>query len=208
MINILNLQLIINKEKTFRRLHIEENSETHKNADSNFDELCSIIQDNMKLTVVYKVAEGLIFDEASDYESSVICFVSSEDDISEISGRMMSEGNYLNGYLLYEFAMDAIFNASNELNNIIKQEAAKKGFKLSKRFTPGDGMLSLNKQKVLLDVLKKEVKVNADLNEANIMIPENTLLYVFGLKKDFDDGDYFSNCSLCESINCQYRDMK
>lgn len=207
MISKLNIQLTINKEKTFNRLHIEENTETYKNADNSYDELCHIIKNNIKVTAVYKVTESLIFDEACDYESFAICLVSSDDDISEISNRMMSEGNYLNGYLLYELAMDAIFNASNELNNIVKQEAAKKGLKLSKRYAPGDGTLSFNNQKVLLDVLKKEVIISACLNEANVMVPENTLLYVYGLKKDFDDENCFSSCNLCESKNCQYREV-
>lgn len=207
MINILDIQLTISKEKAFNRIHIEENTETYKNAVSSYDELCHLIKNNMKVTAGYKVAEGLILDELCNYESSVICFVSSHDNISEMSNRMMSEGDYLNGYLLYELAMDAIFNASNELNNIIKKEAAKKGFILSKRFAPGDGILSLNKQKVLLEVLKKEVEIDAYLNEANVVVPENTLLYMFGLKKGFDDENCFSSCSLCESINCQYREM-
>lgn len=209
MINKLNLKPIINKERLFRKLHIAEGSETFRNADGVFSDLIRIIMGSMDLTAVYKVTDSLNlnFEEPDEYEKYIICFVSSDDDISRMSHEMMSAGDYMKGYLLYETATDAVFGASCELNEIVREEAAKNGYKLSKRYAPGDAAIDLGLQKTLLDMLKKETEINAYLNEAQVLIPERSLLYVFGLKKGSPGGEGRGNCGCCENLNCQYREI-
>ncbi len=206
MINILKLKTIINEERIYKRLHITEGTEAFKNADSAFDELSRIIAENMKLTAIYLTTYSLdiSFEKHEKYEKYIICFVSSDDDISEISNEMISSGNYMRGYLLHEIALDVIFNTSNEMDKTIREEAAKNRHKLSRRYAPGDGAINLDLQKKLLDILKKEADIKAYLNEAQVLIPEKSLLYMFGLTRA-SGAEEFNECSLCENIDCLYR---
>jgi hypothetical protein len=59
-------------------------------------------------------------------------------------------------------------------------------------------------QKKLLDILKKEADIKAYLNEAQVLIPEKSLLYMFGLTRA-SGAEEFNECSLCENIDCLYR---
>lgn len=206
MINIISLNPIINKERIFEKLHIEEGTEAFKNAESVFDELRNIIINNMDLTGVFKVVDALCLSvEKLDGIEYVVCFISSDDNISEISSDMMSSGNYMKGYLLHEVAADVIFNASNEMNKIIREKIAVHGYKISGRYAPGDGTIDLSLQQTLLNILKNEIEINAYLNEAQILIPERSLLYMFGLKEGIEDFECCSSCVYCANINCQYR---
>lgn len=210
MINILSLKTIINKERLYKKLHITEGTEAFKNAESVFNELSQIIISNMKLTALYMTDSSLDinFEIPDKYEKYVICFISSDDNISEISHEMISSGNYMMGYLLYEIASDVIFNTSNEMDKTIREEAARNGYKLSKRYAPGDGTVNLDLQNKLLDVLKKETKIDAYLNEAQVLIPERSLLYMHGLTEGSCNPKNFNECSLCENISCQYREIQ
>lgn len=210
MINILSLKTIINKERIYKRLHIIEGTEAFKNADSVFNELSRIITNNMKLTAVYMITDSLDinFEKQDRYEKYVICFISSDDDISEISDEMILSGNYMKGYLLYEIAADVIFNTSNEMDKTIREEVVVTGYKLSRRYAPGDGIINLDLQKKLLDVLKKEAKINVYLNEAQVLIPERSLLYMFGLNKGSDNSKNCSDCVCCNKSDCQYREIQ
>jgi len=91
------------------------------------------------------------------------------------------------------------------MNKGIREKAAKYGYKLSGRYAPGDGTIDLNVQQTLLNILKDETQINVYLNEAQILIPERSLLYMFGLKQGIDDFKCYNSCGDCANINCQYR---
>lgn len=206
----LNLNPVIKRKRIFRKLHITESSEAFKNADSIFSELAQIILNSMNLTAAWKLTDGadLNFNEPGNFEKYVICFVSSDDNISGMSHEMMAAGDYMKGYLLHEAAADVIFNASCEMNGIIREETAKKGYKLSRRYAPGDGIIDLNVQNVLLDVLKREVEINVYLNEEHVLFPEKSLLYMFGLIKGLPDSEEeLGSCGACENLSCLYREV-
>lgn len=210
MINILNIKTIINKERIYKRLHIAEGTEAFKNAESVFNKLSHIITDNMKITAAYMVIDSvdINFEKPDEYEKYIICLVSSEDDIGRISDEMISAGNYLEGYLLYEFASDVIFNTSKEMNKTIKEDSAKIGYKLPRRYAPGDGIINMSLQSKLLDALKKETAINVYLNEEHVLIPERSLLYMFGLKEGMDNQENINECVTCKNISCQYREIQ
>jgi len=215
MANLLNLKPSINKQRIFKKLHIVEETEAYKSAISIFDEVCEIIKENMNLTVIYAETEclNLGVNELDNCKKHVICFISSKNDISEISRRMMNSGKYMKGYLIHEIAEDVIFCASNHMNKIIRSEAEISGYKLTRRYAAGDGTINLNKQRNILDALKKEVDVDVYLNECDVLIPEMSLLYVFGLYKNDNTkclitskNEECSECSLCENLNCLYKE--
>lgn len=210
MINITKIKPIISKEKIFEKLHIVEGTEAFKSADNIFEELSDIVTNNMKLTAVYKVTDSLNinFEESEKYKKYIICFISSDDNINEISHEMMSSGNYMKGYLLNEIAVNVIFRASNELNQKLRKQAAICGYNLSRSYAPGDGAINLNAQRLLLEVIKKETELNACLNEAQVLIPERSLLYMFGIMEGVGDSESCNSCSYCKNLNCQHREKQ
>jgi len=215
MVNLFNLVPKINKQRIFKKLHIAEGTETYKNASSFFDEICKIIAEKMKITAAFAETDvlNLGVSELDNCKKHVICFVSSNYNISETSNNMMSSGMYMKGYLLHEIAEDALFCASNEMNKIIRSNEGTSGYKLTRRYAAGDGIIDFNKQQEILDALKKEVAVDACLNESQALIPEMSILYLFGLIKKNMSGSISGNedekcseCSLCQNINCSYRE--
>lgn len=211
MVYKLNIEHKIEKKKFFKKLHIDENTETYNNADDAFMELYEIIKNNMKLTVLYSIvpAFDLGFKKLYECEQYVLCFISSKDDINSIVNDMMSSGNYLKGYLLNEMATDVIFNASNEMNNIIREKSKDLCYKLSKRIAPGDGEIDMKYQKTILDFLKKELFIDAYLTDDYMIVPHKSLLYLYGLEKaTLNTEPMEDNCNMCSNLNCQYRDFK
>lgn len=215
MVKLFNFEPNINKERILKKLHIFEGTQVHNNACSIFEEVLQIIKENIKLTAVYAETDviNLGVTELDNCKKHVICFISSNDNISKISNDMMSYGMYLKGYLIHEIAEYSIFNASNELNKIVKINEEKSGYNITRRYAAGDGTISLDKQQIILDALKKEEDVDVYLNESNVLIPEMSLLYLFGLYKEnvceFSMMDEeCSECSQCDNLKCIYRDVQ
>jgi len=202
-------QVIINRDRIFKKLRFNDGSEACKNADRIFDELSSLVQDNIRLTALYKLTdcEELNIDELYNFKKYVICLVSSNDKISEISNEMMSFGDYLKGYLLHEIATDAIFAASDALNKEVETEVAKMGYRICGHFAPGDGKIDLAMQGALLDKLKDEAEINVHVNNEHILIPGKSLLYVLGLKQmqGTDGLEEYCACGQCGNLDCGYR---
>lgn len=213
MVYLLDIEHKVDKLKIFKRLHIVENTETYNSADDDFEKLYNIIIENMNLTVLYSIVDSfdLGYKELDRFGKYVLCFISSKDDLSNIVNNMMSSGEYLKGYLLNEMATDIIFNVSNEMNNIIREKIKKLGYKLTKRFAPGDGALELKHQKTILDFLKREVEVEAYITENYMIVPERSLLYLYGLENDTCikcDSLQADSCISCSNLNCEYREEK
>ncbi|WMJ78224.1 hypothetical protein RBQ61_04655 [Sedimentibacter sp. MB35-C1] len=205
MVNILKLRTIINKDRTLKRLHIKEGTEVFKSADSIFEEVSRIIRNSLQWTAVYKVVDSLDIKGVKKHEKYVVCFVSAKGVVAEMSHNLMSSGQYMKGYLLHETALDAMFDASNEMNKIINNEASKAGLGLSKRYAPGDGDVDLDSQRCLIDMLKMEAEIDAYLNEKNIITPESSLLYILGMEKCKECMKNAEECACCSNDNCQYR---
>lgn len=236
MVNVLKLDIKINKDKIYKNLHLD-GIDLSGRIDDIFRELTQIIKDNMKLTCIYSIIDNTyslpLFHtvDCNRWNKYVLCFISSTDNLDNIISEMMSSGDYLKGYILNEISIDVIFNASDEMNKIIKSEATRQGYRLSKRYAPGDGTLDLVHQKTILEALKKTTNIDAYLTDAYMLFPEKSLLYFYGvfdneitsksicsmsqpseeIIKDENIDEYKEideNCSECSNINCQYRKLR
>lgn len=211
VVNKLNLKPIINKDNFFKRLHIIEGTETFKSAAYVYDELVEILNIKMNLNAMYVVVDPFDVTKLIEYDKFVLCFISSEDEINDVVNEIMSKGEYLKGYLLNEMSIYALFNASNEMNKIIKLEARKSGYTLSKMYAAGDGEIDLSKQNTILNELKRYVSINVTINEEYAIMPEKSLLYFYGLseRKSIEvNVEKYHECSNCKKINCQYREIQ
>ncbi len=203
-------QVIINRDRIFKKLRFNDGSEAYKNADRIFNELSSLVQYNIRLTALYMLtdSEELNIEELYNFEKYVICLVSSDDKIiSETLNEMMSSGEYLKGYLLHEIATDAIFTASDALNKEVETEVVKMGYRICGHYAPGDGKIDLAMQGALLDKLKREAEINVHVNNEYILIPGKSLLYVLGLKQmqGTNGLEEYRACGQCGNLDCNYR---
>ncbi|MEL7607412.1 hypothetical protein [Sedimentibacter saalensis] len=201
----------INNESLFKKLHIKEGTEVFDSANKIIDEIKEFIIKNMSISAYFAKAHinliGLY--EGAD-KDCIICLVSSKDDIGDFSREMINSGNYLKGYLLYEAANHALFEASDRFSKFVRQEELKNGRKLSRRYFAGDGDIDLNMQKEIMGMLKEKEDVEAYINERNVLFPERSLLYVF-VAEEAEDGccinqDEENECERCKNYNCRYRD--
>ena len=208
---VLNLKPTINKQRILKKLHIEEGTEAFKSAEMYFGEITKIIMDNMAITATYAETDFFsnVSSELEGLNRCVVCLVTSDDSIAKLSRDIMDKGDYMKGYLLFETASDVFFEASNKLNRIVGNYAENNSFKLTGRLAAGDGKLNLSMQHEILEMIKKEEAVDVTVNEMNVLVPERSLLYLFGLKlKDKDSDNEENECSLCENKDCKYRDEK
>lgn len=221
MITGFNVQ--INKEGIYRRLRLEENTSSFKNAEECFDDICDIVKKNMSLTGFYCIVNTSSepsFEEIkalTGISDWVLCFISSNDTITDIANNMMSSGEYLKGYLLNETAVDAFFNASGQLNHMVDTSLRLMGYRMAERYAPGDGVLDLRHQATLLNVLKKHVKLCAYLNECHVLVPERSMLYMLRFEKCRTAGEECvrqearenifesKGCDGCSNLKCSYR---
>lgn len=231
MVNIIDIDIEINKEAIFKNLKFIENTESYKNADEVFDELAQLIIENINLISLYSVVDNrsefpLGKDMNKEMQKIVLCFLSSNDKISSMVNDFINEGFYLKGYLLNEMATYVIFNSSNEMNKVIKKKLLELGYILTKRYAPGDDGLGLKYQQIILDTLKKHVYIDAYLTENYMIVPEKSMMYFFGAKKAdtnyncnlhkiqlIKDSDFNilnnseESCIDCNKLNCQYRKL-
>jgi hypothetical protein len=203
----------VNNEKLFKKLHIEEGTEVFNSANKVIDEVKEFISKNMCITACFAKADiNLIgLNEGTD-KTCIICIVSSRDDIGDFSRELMDGGNYLKGYLLYEAANHALFEASENFSRFVRQEELKRGHKLGRRHFAGDGTIDLNMQQEILEILKNQEDVDVFINERDVLFPERSLLYVFAVEEE-ENGCWFEHyeeneCMRCKNNNCQYRDEK
>lgn len=203
----------VNNEKLFKKLHIEDGMEVFNSANKVIGEVKEFISKNMCISAWYAKAHinFMGFNEGTD-KDCIICLVSSRDDIGDFSREMMDGGNYLKGYLLYEAANHALFEASENFSRFVRQEELKNGRKLGRRYFAGDGIIDLDIQREVLEILKKQEDVDVYINERDVLFPERSLLYVFAAEEAEDgcciEHDEENECVRCKNNNCQYRDEK
>src|SRR5690554_1728717 len=117
----------INKQLFLKKHHLDVG--IINGIDKCFDKLLLVLREHMLLLSVYIVKDNMEFIyELPGCEKYIICFISDKNDINKIVNQMMSDGNYFSGYLLNELATEAIFNASDELKELIKKNTEKSGY--------------------------------------------------------------------------------
>nr|WP_300095871.1 hypothetical protein [Sedimentibacter sp.] len=199
----------INEEKLFKKLHIEKGTEVFNSAYKIIDEIKEFITKNMNISAWYTETRiSVMGNDGEDNKMCIICLVSSKDETGIFSREMMNEGNYLKGYLLYEAANHALFEASDRFSRFIREEMLKNGRKLGRRHFAGDGIIDLNMQVEILSILKKEEDVYVYINERNVLFPERLLLYLFA-ESDWgsccNEDEETNECMKCKNKKCQYR---
>ena len=83
-------------------------------------------------------------------------------------------------------------------------EAAKEGFFLTPRFSPGYGDLPLEVQKDVFRILECGVRIGISLNESLLMTPSKSVTAIFGLRRSKNSSNE-NKCAECGKKDCLYR---
>lgn len=210
---VYHIKAVVNKNRTFRKIRLEEGTEAFRSAEDFFPEITDIIESNMKVDAAYAVRNTEDVPEEklpNGIHQCAVCLFSSDDEIGRISRDMMTSGEYLKGYVLYEAAADAFFDASSRFGKSVREELEKSGKFIAGRYSPGDGKIGLESQQKILESLKTTENVKTIVNEQGMLVPERSLLYIYGLsnnKPDSECGEE-NQCGICENKVCQYRGVK
>ncbi|HHZ03309.1 MAG TPA: hypothetical protein GX396_10325 [Tissierellia bacterium] len=204
-VNEFRIRARINKEVLYKNLHIYEGTETFKNCEAVFSQLSDIIS-SMEIKLAYIFTDYFPLKLEENVDKYIICYVSAERDTNSLASDLISRGEYLKGYLLNEMVSHAIFKASDKMNNKIRNDIKKQGYKLNRRYAPGDGNLDLKYQRKFIEELEKHIRVEIYSNEHNVMVPSNSLTYIYTIVEGVDEE--INTCFDCINTDCVYKNTE
>lgn len=93
----------------------------------------------------------------------------------------------------------------NECCEHLAQEAAKQGYFLRPRFSPGYADFSIQYQRALLHLLDTAKKIGLSMTESCMLVPVKSVTAVIGLTREQGPCEQHK-CSVCEKKDCPFRE--
>lgn len=93
----------------------------------------------------------------------------------------------------------------DEVEDIIRKDAAIRGLYLRPRFSPGYGDFALECQRDIFDMLECSKRIGVTLTEGNLMMPTKSVTAVIGLTTKERESCQMEKCSLCARTDCEFR---
>ena len=112
------------------------------------------------------------------------------------------------GIVMDACATAAIEALCDEAQAEIRRTAAREGYAITNRYSPGYGDLSITHQKDILEVLKAYTRIGLTVNENYIMLPRKSVTALIGLEKRearTEKAAAKDKCDGCQAENCRYR---
>ena len=106
--------------------------------------------------------------------------------------------------ILQACAAAAIESYCDECQAEIAAQAAKDGFFLRPRYSPGYGDFPLSYQKELLSLLNCQRRIGLTCTESNMLVPTKSVTAVIGFTKE-KTGCHIAKCMFCNTKNCPFR---
>ena len=113
--------------------------------------------------------------------------------------------NMTKASILQACAAAAIEACCNTLQQELKEEAAKQGFYLRPRFSPGYGDLPLTAQKDFFQAIDCTKRLGITLTDSLLMYPTKSVTAFIGLTSMKEDC-HIGKCKQCKNIGCEFRD--
>jgi hypothetical protein len=126
------------------------------------------------------------------------------DNISTLSKKYFSEGDYLLGMLVNAMADSYLFKMDDVLRCRIKASCLDRHFGIERRLdAPSE--IPMQVQKDILDEIKAKEQLPIDVTEGYMFTTVKTMGYILTLTKDETIDQSGHNCSTCGQINCKLR---
>ncbi len=208
-VQIADTVLRYDRERVFRRLRICPGTEVYERCVESFPALSRIADRTIQIRCGYHVSCGKIrvgVPEVDGCAYQIVCLASCGGEIEGEIRRLMDRGEMLEGYLLSELANDALFDCAGQMDRQIGDLARSAGCRLSHRAVPGEGKVDLRCLAALLAPFREEPSLRCvTLNEAYMLVPERSMLYLFGAGPGLPEISVDHDCGRCSNLDCAYR---
>ena len=144
----------VNQKRFFKRIHID----SEKKHDEELRERVLWLEEQMRsqtIQMVYRKGEGdfsLGIREMDNCPVQIVCLVSIGENLNQKIDGLLSEEKYLEAYLLDQMASEALFLASEKLNEMLCRDMKSEGWYLVQKAEAGMGDIPLEKQKDFLEL--------------------------------------------------------
>ena len=197
----------VNQKRFFKRIHID----SEKKQDEELRERVLWLEEQMRsqtIQMVYRKGEGdfsLGIREMDDCPVQIVCLVSIGEKLNQKIDGFFAEEKYLEAYLLDQMASDALFFASEKLNEMLCRDMKSEGWYLVQKAEAGEGDIPLERQKDFLDIIRAECDIGVRVNDAGVLLPEKTMVYAFSADKEGKELCLNHDCRQCSRKDCGFR---
>ncbi len=120
--------------------------------------------------------------------------------------RLLAEGRLFEGYLLDTAGVIALVAAGEPIGRIVEEEAARRGWGISRALSPGSlAGWTINEQRTLCELLDLSA-IGVAITDAGILSPKKSGAGLVGIGPDYTAKCVGSTCHLCRlRYTCQFR---
>lgn len=212
MIKYVQTAVQYDRERVFRRLNIEPGTNVYDYALSAFPALETIVREKLRMVHGYTVLSHpapVGVPEVDDCAYQVVCLSSCSEEITAAIGQLLERGDYLEGYILNDLVNEILFSGSDQMNRRIAAELADADCRLTRQFAPGEGEMELSCQADLLAHFREDPALDhVHLTDSYMLIPEKSMLYLYGADRKNPERSVEHNCSTCPNTRCFFRAEK
>ena len=197
----------VNQKRFLKRIHID----SEKKQDEELRERVLWLEEQMRsqtIQMVYRKGEGdfsLGIREMDNCPVQIVCLVSIGENLNQKIDGLLSEEKYLEAYLLDQMASEALFLASEKLNEMLCRDMKSEGWYLVQKAEAGMGDIPLEKQKDFLEIIREKRDIGVRVNDAGMLLPEKTMVYAFGADKEEKELCLNHDCRQCSRKDCGFR---
>ena len=152
---------------------------------------------------------GLVFDSGNiihlmlrHSEKYALLVVTAGPEPENLARSLISEGNYLDGYIVDLVASTFVDLAADQVQEQIRKLAHLGGLKITNRYSPGYCSWNVEEQQKLFSLFPKGC-CGITLSDSSLMNPMKSISAIIGLGTEVKYRDY--TCEICPMKDCHFR---
>jgi hypothetical protein len=149
--------------------------------------------------------EKIVYGQLRKSDSIAVFLCTAGEGIGIRSRKAMQEGDLLTGYIYDVVGSEIVEAATDLMQNELKNAALSSGMKITNRFSPGYCGWDVAQQHKLFRLVPDNF-CGISLTGSALMYPIKSVSGIIGIGKNVRFNPY--TCSLCDSKNCIYRNVK
>ena len=137
-------------------------------------------------------------------EASQVAFFlcTAGEDFTRMTNQLNEQGDIMEAYILDAIGSLTVENAMDKIQQKLKSDMSKNGFKISNRYSPGYCNWPLSDQKPLFELIG-ENSTGIGLSDSCLMTPRKSVSGIIGIGKQLKHHEY--GCAICNNSTCIYR---
>ena len=118
---------------------------------------------------------------------------------------LMTEGNYLDGYIMDLLASALVDSAADLIQEQVRNLAEQKSMRITNRYSPGYCSWNVDEQQKLFKLFPESC-CGISLSESSLMNPVKSISGIIGMGAEVAFRDY--TCEICSMLHCQFRKVE